>query len=246
MATAGEITDPLLSTYTRVLPVGPGVCDVCHGAPGVGWPRCWSCADSVDHVSRPIELVVPISLTELPGQFHHVLRGYKQDGYPAKVRDKLRLQVSATFARFLHGHDDCIRAAADADWDCITIVPSSRGRVGPHPLEDAMRMFRFLGDKYLPLLAPTEEAAGHNRSSDTAYAVTRDVRGLRVLLVDDTFTSGARVQSAASTLQLAGATVVAAVPAGRVIKPEFSPESKALLERARELPFDFGVCCLEL
>ncbi len=228
-----------------MLPVGAGVCNICHGAPGTGWERCWSCNDAVGQVSRPIELVVPISLTELPGQLHHVLRSYKLDGYPANVRDKFTLQVSALLARFLSSHGDCISYAAQEDWDCITIVPSSQGRLGVHPLARAMTMFRSLSAKYRSLLAPGPGPAAHNRASDTAYVVTSNVDGLRILLVDDTFTSGARLQSAASTLQLAGATVVAAVPIGRVIKPEFSPESAALLTRAQQKAFDFAICCLQ-
>jgi len=245
VATTADITDPQLRTYTRVLPVGPGVCDVCHGAPGTGWTRCWSCTDSIGQVSRPVELVVPISLTELLGQLHHVLRSYKLEGYPSSVRDGFRLQVSALTARFLEAHRGCIRTAAGADWDYLTIVPSSAGRLGVHPLDEAMRTFRFLRSQYQPLLAVGPDKAGHNRASDSAYVVTQAVEGMKVLLVDDTFTSGARIQSAASTLQLAGAIVIAAVPVGRVIKPDFSPESAALLAKAREKPFDFASCCLD-
>jgi hypothetical protein len=245
MPTAVEITDPLIRTYTRVLPVGPGVCDVCHGAPGTGWERCWSCAQTVGQVSRPVELVVPISLTELLGQLHHALRSYKNDGYPASVRERFRLQVSALLARFLWRHGDCIRGAAGRDWDAITIVPSSQGRAGPHPLQEAIQMFAFLDDQYRSLLGPGPDKADHNHASEGAYAVTEDVDGLGILLLDDTFTSGARAQSAASALQLAGAQVVAVVPIGRVIKREFSDESAALLDRAGEEPFDFDMCCLE-
>jgi predicted amidophosphoribosyltransferase len=243
--TAIEITDPHLRTYTRVLPIGPGVCDVCHGVPGPGWERCWSCAQTIRQVSRPIELVVPISLTELLGQLHHVLRSYKREDYPLSVRDRFRLQVSALLARFLWQHGDCIRAAAGEDWDCITIVPSSQGRSGVHPLEEAIRMFPFLADQYRRLLGTGTAKAVHNRASDKAFRVTEDVTGTRVLLVDDTFTSGARAQSAASALQLAGARVVAMVPIGRVIKPDFSTEAAALLTRARAHAFDFAICCLE-
>lgn len=56
MPTAIEITDPHVRTYTRVLPVGPGVCNLCHGAPGTGWDRCWSCAHTTGQVSRPVQL----------------------------------------------------------------------------------------------------------------------------------------------------------------------------------------------
>lgn len=245
MVTAAEITDPLVRTYTRVLPIGPGVCNVCHGAPGTGWERCWSCAQSVQGVSRPVELVVPISLTELLGQLHHVLRSYKRADYPEEVRSRLRLQVGALLARFLATHRSCVENSAGSSWDCTTIVPSSQGRLTAHPLEQVLALFPSLSREYRPLLRPGPETATHNHPSDRAYSVTTAVSGLKVLLLDDTFTSGARLQSAASALQLAGATVVAAVPIGRVVKPDFSPESAALLAKAREKSFDFDVCAVQ-
>ena len=193
----------------------------------------------------PVELVVPISLTELLGQLHHSLKTYKLEGYPQPVRARFQLQLSALITRFLGDHSACIAAAAGDEWDCLTIVPSSRGRVGAHPLENVIRMSSFLAKYYRALLVPGPTHARHNQAADDAYAVTEDATDLRVLLLDDTFTSGARIQSAASALQLAGARVVAAVPIGRVVKPEFSAESAALLKAAREQPFDFGVCALE-
>jgi hypothetical protein len=51
---------------------------------------------------------------------------------------------------------------------------------------------------------------------------------MRILLIDDTFTSGARLQSAASALALAGATVVAAFTLGRFIRPDYNVESQEL------------------
>jgi predicted amidophosphoribosyltransferase len=246
LPTAEEITDPHLRTYTRVLPAGDGVCDVCHGAPGAGFQRCWSCYQTTRQVSNPVRLVVPVSLTQLLGQLHHVLRSYKSDAYPQATRAAFGLQVSAILTRFLARHRRCIRDAAAADWNCITIVPSSAGRSGAHPLEGVIQMSSWLNDQYRPLLQAGSESAQHIRASDHAYVATDDVNGLSVLLLDDTFTSGARAQSAASALGRAGAQVIAMVPVGRVINPEFSAEAAALLTRARSQPFDFNRCCVHL
>lgn len=245
MPTAIEITDPHIHTYTRVLPVGPGVCAICHGAPPKGFNRCRSCSQTTDQVSHPVRLVVPISLTEVRGQLHHVLWAYKRESYPEKVRAPFRLQISALMTRFLGQHGNCIRRAAHQDWDAITIVPSSQGRAGVHPLEDAIRLSPLLLDQYQPLLRPGPGKADHNQASDQAYDVVDSVSGMSVLLLDDTFTSGARAQSAASSLYCAGANVVAMVPIGRIINRDFSHEASALLDRAKEEPFDFDVCCLE-
>jgi predicted phosphoribosyltransferase len=57
-----------------------------------------------------------------------------------------------------------------------------------------------------------------------AFAVPRSSRtavsGARVLLLDDTYVSGSRAQSAGAALRGAGARSVLIVPIGRVLRPE--------------------------
>jgi hypothetical protein len=55
----------------------------------------------------------------------------------------------------------------------------------------------------------------------------------RVLLLDDTYVSGARSQSAVGALRLAGAARVLIVPLGRVIRPDKVAEHAAFLQRSR-------------
>jgi hypothetical protein len=61
------------------------------------------------------------------------------------------------------------------------------------------------------------------RPNPRAFAVPSACRpavsGARVLLLDDTYVSGSRAQSAAATLRRAGARSVLIVPLGRVIRP---------------------------
>ncbi len=154
-----------------------------------------------------------------------------------------RMQLAALYSRVLHEHGTCIRAKAGMDWDTVTIVPSSGARTGPHPLENVVSMAPAVGPLYRPLLARGAEAITHNQASDGGYQVTTPVAGRRIVLVDDTFTTGGRVQSAASALQRAGATVVAAVVAGRIINPTYGT-SEALWAKQRAKAFRFDQCCL--
>ncbi len=241
MATFAEITDPLLWTYTHVPAAGPGVCDICHAAPNSDFDRCYSCYATTRGVSRPVELVVPISLYVVGGQLHHVLRNYKDSPLP-NVRDTFRTQVAALLGRFLSGHEKCIEGAAGRKWQLITTVPSSSKRAGVHPLVAAINMLARLKTQLVNPLEPGAVALEHNVASDDGYRVTQSVRGKSFLLIDDTFTTGARLQSAASALQLGGADVVAAVVIGRVVNPEFSG---ALWERVSKIRFSFETCCLE-
>lgn len=242
--TVSDFTDPYIGTLTAPPPSGDSVCDVCHGAPNPGFSRCYSCSQTTAQVTHPVELVVPISLYEIPGQLHHVLRNYK-DGYTQEIRSALRPRVAALLWRFLSTHEEHLVEAAGAEWNIITSVPSSGEREGPHPLESAIALAPPLAEHYQPTLERGDGSLGHNSASDTGYVVAGDVTGGNLLLVDDTFTSGARIQSAASALTLAGANVLAAVPIGRVINPAFNAATVALWEAARATPFDFDVCCLE-
>jgi hypothetical protein len=62
------------------------------------------------------------------------------------------------------------------------------------------------------------------RPNATAFAVDPSaraaVRGARALLLDDTYVSGSRAQSAAAALRLAGAGAVVITPLGRVLRPD--------------------------
>ncbi|TDE31042.1 phosphoribosyltransferase [Actinomadura sp. 6K520] len=76
--------------------------------------------------------------------------------------------------------------------------------------------------------------------SDVGYQTSKEVSGLRILLVDDVYTTGARSQSAASALQLAGATVVGIVAIGRRINPGYNDFSLRLWKEQRAQSFQFG------
>jgi orotate phosphoribosyltransferase len=75
--------------------------------------------------------------------------------------------------------------------------------------------------------------------SDIAFRPVVDVTGWGVLLLDDVYTTGARSQSAASALTLAGALVVAIVVIARRVNPAYKPGVQALWDRQRAIPFSF-------
>jgi len=248
LPTAKELTDPHLSMYVPPPRAGRGVCQVCHGSSGQ-FARCWSCNETRGKVTHPLSLVVPVSLTrtDMEAQLHNVLRDYKYASNSA-VRDRHRLHVAALLLRFLAGHRSCIEKAGGGGYDVIAVVPSKRGRAGAHPLEQAIELAPDLEAIHERLLEPGPGEVGRNAPSDTGFVAHETAAGRRVLLVDDTFTSGAKLQSAASALTFGGATVVAGLVLGRVIdvtNADRYPEPLALWKQQAKVPFDFETCCLE-
>ncbi len=186
-----------LASWCRwVPPPGPGVCRLCRGCPGPGWALCWSCARVVEQVSRPCLRVVPITLYEVGSSVHGVLRGYK-DSASALARRRHQATLAALLGRFLSEHRPCLTGGTSG-WDLVTTVPSTRGRGGLHPLAQTIQAVPALARRHQELLTWSGGHLGHIQASDGAFGVVRPVGGARVLVLDDTWTSGSRAQSAAS------------------------------------------------
>lgn len=242
MTTVEEWTDPYLSMYRRAPAVGEGVCRVCHGGPFAGEDICHSCRRVINQVSHPADAVIPISICEGYSQLHTVLRQYK-DGYSETTRSKFSLQIAATIARFIREHRACMAATTGADFDLVCAVPSSRERAGEHPLVDVISKISALWSLTDHVLARGPGQLDHAVASDDGYAVTGDVASRHVLLVEDTLTTGARCQSAASALALTGASSVRVLVVGRYMTP-WNDACRAILEAGAKTPFSFTECCL--
>jgi predicted amidophosphoribosyltransferase len=244
MADAARYTDPCLPAYRPVPAAGPGVCPVCHSGPPPGYQLCHSCALTTSQVSRPTRHIVPVSLYQAPGQLWQVLRYYK-DG-PRPARGLLTVQIAATLGRFTGCHLPCLAGLLGGGPDLVTTVPSTRSglRPGAHPLETAVTAVTGLARLHRPLLLPGPAATGHNQADDDTFRAAGRLAGERVLLIDDTFTTGARLQSAASALQLAGASAVAALTVGRVIWPGRNENCRRIWDQSCGQAFSFSECCV--
>jgi predicted amidophosphoribosyltransferase len=242
-----QYTDPYLCIYRRVPPAGAGagVCVVCHSGPNQGYSTCYSCGVTMSQVRYPVAAVLPISLYEVSGQYWHVLRYYK-DHHLAEVRTQLATILSATIARFTYRHWSCVAMMLGGAPTVVTTVPSTRlaARPGEHPLVAAVRRSSLLAGFHRTLLTRGPGQVGHQQASDDAFLVHSDLHDHRVLLIEDTFTSGARTQSAASALRVAGASAVAVVSAGRVIDPRWNENCERIWQYACAVEFSFESCAV--
>lgn len=215
---------------------GPGVCRICFNLTD-GFGRCHACIGT----DRALDGMLPVSYSIAHEQLHHVLATYKRSH--GLTAHRFQSELAAVIWRYLSHHEPCLaHAAAAAQFDAVTTVPSSLlFRDDVHPLHHIVG--ELVGPtrlRYARLLRRTgTPTAAHTFSSDK-YEPVIDLTNRSVLLIDDTWTSGANAQSAATALKTAGATTVAALVVGRHVSREHGQNDR----RLRELPtpFQWDVC----
>ena len=156
----------------------------------------------------------------------------------AEVKRTEGRAVAAIVARYLIEH-----AAALADsfgrWDAAVAVPSTT-RPNPPVLQTAIEEhFGDIVGTFENCLTRGSGQMGFNRASETGFEVVGDIAGRSFLLIDDTFTTGARLQSAHHALAGAGAAVPVSLVVTRKINPSKEYGTDALWERQRQVPFRF-------
>lgn len=240
--TAEHYTDPYIAAYRRVPPVGDGICTLFHRGVPFGTDMCYSCKVTTRQVTMPVREILPISLYEVPDQLWNVLRNYKDSRVP-EVRRQFGMVVAATIARFAARHWACVVQAVGGEPSVVTTVPSTGGRTPPHPLVLAVRKIGQLTPLYQGLLDLGDVQLRRLRASDRGFVSKYDLSGHRVLLIEDTFTTGTRTQSAVSALRIAGATSVGVLAVGRVVEPGHSLDDQRAWDYGKASRFSYDVCC---
>jgi hypothetical protein len=174
---------------------------------------CKSCHEVSMILGRPPVPVTPVAVVSRPSPLYRALRQYKSGERTVAARQQARL--GALLETFFGRHRRCI---APDGLDLAVVVPSGQGgRPPPHPLACVVAATRTL-PPLLDALGSGEVPITHRRPSLRGYRVWVDVSGARVLLVDDVYTSGAHLQSAAAALTEAGAGEVRALVLGRYVR----------------------------
>jgi len=215
----------------------PDVCPMCRSWRPEGTPYCDNCLQTIEDVSRPCPRVLPMCLYAKPSTMRDRLTYYK-DGTPEQRR-RYASEIGIIVARWFAEHEAALRSLTGG-WDVVAVVPSAK-RGLPQPLESAMQDLDspHIPDLSQPLARHVGDI-GHRKLSDEGFRPTQSVDSLRVLLLDDVFTTGSTAQSAASTLQIAGANVVALVPIARRLNPEYTAGVRALWDRQASIPYRFA------
>ena len=230
MATAAEVLLPLRPGLMPVPAIGqPGVCRYCHSACEPDYGQCYPCLLAARSVGAAD--IVPISMSVEGGLLHRHLRGYKDDRSVA-VRNRMSVRLGALTAVFLEHHHDCV-----GPFDSVVLVPSPARTA----VASIVQRVRSLRDELRPALRASGVGTKNELRTDR-FATTRAVSGERVLVLDDTFTSGATLFSAVAALLDAGAEIVGPVVIGRHLQPSWEP-SRAMLSWLRPRPWAEERCC---
>jgi predicted amidophosphoribosyltransferase len=213
---------------------GEDVCPMCNSWKFPADRICNNCVQVTTELAHPCSKLIPISLYRKPSLLRDWLKFYKPGAEDFKPRygDAIAAILELTLARQSERLTDRL-----GNWDYMVVVPSTLPSES-HPLEQQLKVVGFEHQLARPLLR-TQVPLGHRIMSDSGYAVTTDVKGKRFLLIDDVYTTGARSQSAASALQLAGGVVVAIVVIGRRINVEYNEFTERVWNRQLSKEFRF-------
>lgn len=197
-----------------------GVCHFCLGAVGPTWPQCAACHSifNLSDCSRDLhDRVVPMTVTLNPSPWYYALRNYKLAQW-----EEFGKAVACVAYVWLETHwGDLSRMLGGAP-HLITIVPSKQ----PDVAFDRQRLrlaLSPLGDLLQQTMICSNRDAYHRSAyaPETFTANRETVENKRIVLVEDTWITGATAISAAGALLNAGAESVVVVPIAREMRPEY-------------------------
>jgi hypothetical protein len=251
MATVGELTSGYENFLVPVLTARDGVCKICKTSVVPGYIYCYQCNGHRRLLTHTADVVAPIALSVKGEQWAHELSSYK-NSQNASVRESLALQIGAVLWRWLDSHETCLRDRAGAGrFSLVVPVPSTTDRQD-HPLPRILRsIVKLTSDRTAEILAPNPRyPAGSREAYDDRFLVTRPLHGEPVLLVDDQWTSGGHIQSAAAAIKIAGSGPVAVVVFGRHFdrawnRADLRTAAESYYQTARAQGWDWSACCLQ-
>lgn len=194
-------------------------CPVCRRPAGPGFALCFCCGILVRQLRMPLVPVEVVTDYRVGDGLHRALRGYK-DAAVDEARTTYCLALARHLATWMADPDGRL-ARRFGRWNLVVTVPSTQ-RPSGSPVDALVARVPALACRHHPLLERGPDVTGHLLASRRGFSVCPSVDPLwlarsRALVVDDTLTTGARAQSAAAALRMAGARVVGVVALGRAL-----------------------------
>jgi hypothetical protein len=213
-------------------------CAVCT-TPLSGGDRCLTC-DRAYHTAGLEDIVVPLTYGIQGDWSAAMLQAYKNDPQRHVRAGHTRI-VNRLLYLGLMLHERCIEEQVGQPIDVRLTIPSLKGRPGEHPLFTMALKMNAVSES--PLLTAQLTECYDRDISDRKFALRPPVNltGRHVLLLDDTWTSGANAHSAALTLRRAGAHRVSVMVIGRWLVPRFGRNAEFIRDRLHD-PYDPRLC----
>lgn len=232
---------------TSVCPDEYGVCRTCwaptrKGSAGTPYAQCWDCRT---HFADVLVAAIPISYS-IPDDLMSMIWQAKN----SPGMQWLRIPLVSILYNFLNQHLSCIEQFAGGAIDAITVVPSHPSRRnGDDHLKQLHGVVKYWPQNWeldiLQKQAPTTADTRRKLIVPNLFTVASgaEVTNRRILLIDDLFTSGGTIASAASALTAAGAFKPVALTIGRHLSTD-RPEVVELLDRHRDQSLDLTICAV--
>ena len=221
----------------NVRPHLPGLCRVCAAPISASYTLCRPCnlsATAAQSVRQLADRIAFMTYAIEGGQAYSALRGYKTPVFQARHWNA----VATWTVWFLRRHAPHTHqlAGTAAEWRWATIPSVRSARIGEHPLHRIVAN-TWATHTEAPLLAtqPSQDPArGYDPGRFTAQPLPS---GSHVILIDDSWTTGANVQSATTALKAAGAEQVSVMILGRLLRTDWEPTRQFITEGGLT-PFD--------
>jgi predicted amidophosphoribosyltransferase len=213
-------------------------CAVCATPVSFG-ARCLTC-ERADHTAGLGDTVVPLTYGITGHPSAAMLQAYKND--PQRpVRTGYARIVDRLLYLGLMLHERCVEVRVGQRTDLRLTIPSLKGRPGAHPLLTMALKMNAVNKS--PLLTAQLTECYHRDISEHKFELKPrvDLTGRHVLLLDDTWTTGANAHSAALTLRRAGAHRISVIVIGRWLVPRFGCNAQFIRDRLQH-PYDPRLC----
>jgi len=217
MATVASLMDELAEELGRVQPhANSWVCNICLGPVGGTFSTCYACG-MLERAGLPVSLrssAVPASIAPNPGRWYRRLATYKA-GHPA-----FRAHLAALAWTYVERHEGALAGLAGGPLTLVSPVPSKRGRsYEDQPLRQALAVVLPLQERLgetLRFVPDPDVNLRRDYYPDCFDGGPTSVVGERVLLIEDSWVTGATALSAAGSLLSRGAEGVAILTLARV------------------------------
>jgi len=248
--TVDDFAAPYANFLVRVPAAGTGVCKVCHSIVS-GFDVCYQCYQARSVIgSAMADVAAFVSMAPTGEQFARELYTYKNPSVGSLDRQLKTVGLAAVLWKWLGLHEACMtrRIGLPSPFDLVTTVPSTSGRPA-HPLRTVVAGIVVGSDsRHADLLAIARTDLEQRAQAPDRYRATAGLWGKSVLVIDDTWTTGAHAQSASAALKAVGAAKVGVLAIGRWFDRTWNPgaaNGESWLAEHRKPGWAWERCCLD-